>query len=97
MIHLRRRDETVRRDKHRNTGVQTWAHHALCEHGHVLRGVVRQSADQTAQLWGRGHHEDHRLVPSDVIDVIGGSLKVPVGDWCDGTFKGRRRPADGGE
>lgn len=65
-------------------------HHALREHGHNLRGVVRQPADQTAQFWGRGHHEDHRLVPFDIFDVIGDSLKVPLGDWCDGTFKGRR-------
>lgn len=60
------------------------------EHRHVLRGVVRQPADQAAQFWGRGHHEDHRLVSFDVFDVVGDSLKVPVGDGSDGPFKGGR-------
>lgn len=66
-------------------------HHAVREHGHILRGVVRQSADQTAEFWGRGHREDHRLVSSDVNNVVGNSLQVPLGDRCDGAFESRRR------
>lgn len=61
--------------------MNTDAYHALCEHGNVLCGVVRQTLDQAAEFRRGRHCERHRLVPPDVTDIISDGLKLLVSNW----------------
>lgn len=70
-----------------NTLTHTHTYHALCECGNVFCGVVGHTSEQATKFRRSCDHKHHRLIPTDVTDIIGYGLKLLFRDWCHRTFK----------
>ncbi len=75
----------------KHTNIQQHRHthpyHALRERGNVLCRVVGHTLHQATEFRRSSHCKHHRVVSSDVADIIGYSLKLQLRDWCHGAFK----------
>lgn len=69
------------------THTDTHPYHALCERGNVLCGVVGHTSEQATEFRRSRDYKHHRLVPTDVTDIIGYGLKLLFRDRCYRTFK----------
>lgn len=84
------RSEDKQQQQHTKTDRHKQPYHALCERGHILRGVVRHTSDQAAEFGRSGNCKHHRLVSSDVADIAGYGLELLLRDWSHRAFEDRK-------